>query len=291
MPRRRIAIALALLALGVLAAPAHASYHLMKITEVHPDPAGDGAFVELQMYAAGENFVGGKLIGYYALSGANSPATSFDHDVANGQNQRTILVGDTGVAGADFTDPSLNTYFDGAGGAICYYDPVPGSEIDCVAWGPFTNMSGSAVGTPAPAIPAGQSLTRSIAGGCPTLLEPSDDTDDSAADFDLAAPTPRPNSVAPTEKQCDTEPPETEITKAPKRKLFKSRAKFKFRSSEPRSSFECKLDRGTFEGCESPEKVKGLELGKHKFRVRAIDSEGNVDPTPAAAKFKVKRKR
>jgi hypothetical protein len=45
-------------------------------------------------------------------------------------------------------------------------------------------------------------LRRSITAGCATALEPSDDTDNSAADFAVTTPNPRPNSVLPTETTC-----------------------------------------------------------------------------------------
>ena len=79
--------------------------------------------------------------------------------------------------------------------------------------------------------------------------------------------------------------PETTITKKPKKRTAKARAKFQFVSSEDNSTFECKLDRKPFKRCSSPFRKK-VKLGKHKFNVRAIDTAGNVDDTPAKAKFK-----
>jgi hypothetical protein len=84
----------------------------------------------------------------------------------------------------------------------------------------------------------------------------------------------------------DTVAPETTITKKPKKKSTKRKAKFKFESSEDGSTFECKLDKKPFKPCASPFKKK-VKPKKHKFKVRAIDAAGNVDPTPAKAKFKV----
>jgi CSLREA domain-containing protein len=84
----------------------------------------------------------------------------------------------------------------------------------------------------------------------------------------------------------DTAAPDTTITKKPKKKSTKRKAKFKFSSSEDGSTFECKLDRKPFKPCDSPFKKK-VKPKKHKFKVRAIDAAGNVDPTPAKAKFKV----
>jgi Bacterial Ig-like domain len=84
----------------------------------------------------------------------------------------------------------------------------------------------------------------------------------------------------------DTDSPETTIDKGPKKKSHKRKAKFRFSSDEPGSSFECKLDRKPFKACDSPFKKK-VKPRKHKFRVRAIDQAGNVDATPAKKKFKV----
>src|SRR5262249_37902142 len=61
---------------------------------------------------------------------------------------------------------------------------------------------GTTAGTPAPALTTGTALRRSIASGCPTLLEAGDDTNDSATDFAVTTPNPRPNSVTPTETSC-----------------------------------------------------------------------------------------
>jgi CSLREA domain-containing protein len=68
---------------------------------------------------------------------------------------------------------------------------------------------------------------------------------------------------------------------------------FKFHSTEPDSTFECSLDGGPFEPCANePEMIEAsffvhtyefeeFDVGAHTFRVRAIDPEGNADPTPA----------
>ena len=51
--------------------------------------------------------------------------------------------------------------------------------------------------------------------------------------------------------------------------------------------FECKVDAGLWEPCESPGSAEGLEPGPHSFSVRAIDMALNVDPTPAVRTFTV----
>jgi len=88
----------------------------------------------------------------------------------------------------------------------------------------------------------------------------------------------------------DTDPPETTITKGPKKKTGKRTARFTFVASEPGSTFECRLDIGSFEPCDSPEDVR-VKRGRHVFRVRATDASGNTDPTPARHRWKVRRPR
>jgi hypothetical protein len=85
----------------------------------------------------------------------------------------------------------------------------------------------------------------------------------------------------------DKTPPQTTITKGPPGRIHRRTAKFKFVSSEAGSTFQCRLDRKPWRTCRSPKKVKRLKLGKHVFKVRAIDPAGNVDPTPAVRRFKV----
>jgi hypothetical protein len=99
-------------------------------------------------------------------------------------------------------------------------------------------------------------------------------------------------SNASTQGPCpttpaDTDPPQTTITKRPPNKTAKATVKFKFSSDEAGSTFECKLNKKPFKPCSSPKKVKRLAVGKHKFKVRAKDAAGNVDPSPAVDKFKV----
>ena len=55
-------------------------------------------------------------------------------------------------------------------------------------------------------------------------------------------------------------------------------------------TFECKVDKGAFDDCKSPLKLR-LAKGKHTVEVRAIDADGNVDATPATAKIKVKKQK
>ena len=51
--------------------------------------------------------------------------------------------------------------------------------------------------------------------------------------------------------------------------------------------FECKIDIGPWEPCESPYELGDLEPGHHTFAVRAIDLALQADPTPAIRTFTV----
>jgi hypothetical protein len=81
--------------------------------------------------------------------------------------------------------------------------------------------------------------------------------------------------------------PETTIVKGPKARTHRRTAKFRFVSSEPGSTFQCKLDARKFKPCLSPKKYKRLKPGRHVFEVRAIDPAGNRDKTPATWRFRV----
>jgi hypothetical protein len=85
----------------------------------------------------------------------------------------------------------------------------------------------------------------------------------------------------------DTTAPNTSITSGPASSTTAKTANFTFSSSERRSTFECKLDSGSYGACVSPKAYSGLGLGSHRFSVRAKDRTGNVDPTPAARSWTV----
>lgn len=51
--------------------------------------------------------------------------------------------------------------------------------------------------------------------------------------------------------------------------------------------FECSLDSTPFSVCTSPVTYNSLQTGFHTFKVRAVNSIGNADPTPATFEWKV----
>ena len=205
------------LALLLFAGSASATYHLIKVREVSPGTNGDDdSYVEVQMYAPLQRYLSmGAKVAVCNSTCSIPPSVFTDFsDVGSANTQDTVVFGDSGVpAGSkDFT-VDLNLDAVEAGGAVCYVSEP--TYTDCVSWGNFTGAStltadydaSADPGTPAPALTSGSALRRSIAAGCPTLLESGDDTNDSAADFAAAAPDPRPNSVAPSETPCGSTPP------------------------------------------------------------------------------------
>lgn len=46
--------------------------------------------------------------------------------------------------------------------------------------------------------------------------------------------------------------------------------------------FLCALDDAAFETCRSPHTVRNLMAGQHQFKIRAVDTTLNRDPTPAS---------
>jgi hypothetical protein len=81
--------------------------------------------------------------------------------------------------------------------------------------------------------------------------------------------------------------PTTAITNGPAAGTNDPTPSFAF-SSQPGTSFECRLDSGSYVPCSSPRTTSHLADGSHRFSVRARDPSGNVDPTPASRTFTVR---
>ncbi|MET0404925.1 MAG: Ig-like domain-containing protein, partial [Cystobacter sp.] len=79
----------------------------------------------------------------------------------------------------------------------------------------------------------------------------------------------------------DASLPDTRILRSPPR-IDESRvATFEFESSEGGTQFQCRLDQAqTFSPCEQLQSFQELAEGDHTLQVRAVDDEGNLDPTP-----------
>jgi hypothetical protein len=95
------------------------------------------------------------------------------------------------------------------------------------------------------------------------------------------APPPAPPSPPPDETAPDTS---IGRTVAPEGRRF---AKLFLESTEPESSFWCKLDQLEALECDSPQRYGHLGGGGHVVRVYAADASGNVDATPAISHFRI----
>jgi Ca2+-binding RTX toxin-like protein len=143
------------------------------------------------MWTSGQRFVGGHSVFIFDAAGGQIEEFQLPTDVANGDNQATILIA-TSQAVTLFglaRDFGMTPVIPAAGGKACF------DAIDCVSWGSY---SGSSAGSGPPLNPGGGITTnlaavRDISGGDPNLLEDADDTQNSAADFDLLPPRPRNN--------------------------------------------------------------------------------------------------
>ena len=92
----------------------------------------------------------------------------------------------------------------------------------------------------------------------------------------------------------DTTPPDTTIQSGPSGTVGDGTAAFTFASSEAGSTFECRLDgpgaaTGSFAPCSSPQAYAALADGAYTFAVRAKDTAGNADASPATRAFAVTR--
>jgi hypothetical protein len=76
-------------------------------------------------------------------------------------------------------------------------------------------------------------------------------------------------------------PPDTNVDSGPPAVGNKTSATLAFSSTDAGSTFECKLDGGSYGACTSPATYASLADGAHAFSVRATDARGSVDPSPA----------
>ncbi len=85
----------------------------------------------------------------------------------------------------------------------------------------------------------------------------------------------------------DNSAPQTTITTKPPVTDNRTTTTFGFTSSEPGSTFSCRLDTAAFAPCVSPVTYNNLTVASHTFQVRATDASGNLDATPAAHTWKI----
>ena len=84
----------------------------------------------------------------------------------------------------------------------------------------------------------------------------------------------------------DQTEPETSLTSSPPSLTQQTSATFTF-SSEAGATLECSLQGAAFTSCTSPISFTGLAEGRYTFHVRARDTAGNVDATPATHSWSI----
>jgi triacylglycerol lipase len=100
------------------------------------------------------------------------------------------------------------------------------------------------------------------------------------------SPTPGPSTPGGSTPPDETATPppnplETVISAGPADPTNQTSATFSFRGGEADDTFQCSLDEALWVSCASPQQYTALANGNHLFRVRAVDTSGEVDPTPA----------
>jgi Ca2+-binding RTX toxin-like protein len=250
----------------------------------------------------GDN-VGGDIETLVGGAGNDTFTGNSGDNVFDGRSGNDTLRGGTGV-GPDGADS-----FTGGNGTdtVTYSNRTDNLVIDLIA---FTGPEGDALGSAIENVIGGagndsitgNNLPNVIRGGPgkdqlfglvgADTLNTRDgfvDTADCGADIDSAL-TDAPNMDASIDCETVDSLPNTRITAKPKIRIRKRRATFKFASNEA-TKFECKLDGKPYKACSSPRVLRRLKLGRHTFRVRAVDVDGDRDPTPAKHTFRVLRPR
>jgi len=137
---------------------------------------------------------------------------------------------------------------------------------------------------------------------CEAVLEADPNNFQLLPDFPVLTPPPEgtfpvtPEATVPTPTPSrraarDRTPPRTRLLGHPRAVLTtvapRRRVVFRFASSEPGSSFRCKLDLGPFRPCASP-RAYLLGRGRHAVRIAAVDRSGNADRTPALFRLRIR---
>ncbi len=109
--------------------------------------------------------------------------------------------------------------------------------------------------------------------------------------FHVAAVDPAGNVQVPPASYSwtvESSPPVTTIDTKPDNPTANSTATFTYHASRPDTFFECSMDGSGFASCPTDGATyAGLANGPHTFRVRAIDSDNDVEANPPSYSFTV----
>ena len=240
----------------------------------------------------------------YVASGTSGAIAVFDRDTNTGViSQKAGTSGcvqedasfgcadgksiDSNGGGPLATSPDgRSLYFANYYGAIASFDRALSGDIGKLTQKPGTDgcisNDGALIDFPLPTSPGACADGDSMFGASGLALSPDGNNIYSAAELDGDGAV----AVFDREQPVDTTPPDTAINTGPTGPTGDSTPSFGF-SSEPGATFECRVDTNAFSSCSSPETLGTLAEGPHTFEVRATDSAGNTDPSPATRNFTV----
>jgi RTX calcium-binding nonapeptide repeat (4 copies)/NHL repeat len=208
----------------------------------------------------------------------NSPKTT--GSLADGMH--TFYVRATDRASNTDTTPASRTFTVDVAAPQTTINSGPSGPTDDAT--PTFNFSSSEPGSFECRIDSGSYGSCSSPNTITSLADGSHTFDVRATDvYGLADPTPASRTFT-----VDTVPPDTTIGGGPTGASNDPTPTFSFTSSQPGSSFECKIDSGSYAACSSPNTTADLVDGPHTFSVLATDPAGNPDSTPATRSFTVR---
>lgn len=165
------------------------------------------------------------------------------------------------------------------------------SDGSTLAWGQDDGIYEANVSDPSNCQQITNSVHQVVAGGAEPFLSPAP----------LSALQPKPPATCGSGGTCPPSPtctgskcqnpspttttPNTKITGF-KMNARKHRAIVHFTGTgSGKLSFQCRLGKRAWQSCHSPVTIVHISHGRHRFEVRARDSAGHVDPTPAVKSF------
>jgi hypothetical protein len=99
-------------------------------------------------------------------------------------------------------------------------------------------------------------------------------------------------SPARADWMLDLTPPDTVLVSLRRPTRRSVRVTFAGADAGGVARFQCRVDRRGWRPCSSPYRTPRLRAGRHVVAVRAVDSAGNVDPTPlSTSSFTVRKRR
>jgi len=242
------------------------------------DPATDDfAVVGYDVYRDGSLLTSlGPVTSYSDTTGA--PLTTYQYQIAAhdaAQNISGLSSSASATTLPDSTPPSVTLTAPINGEAFGSTKTLTATATDNVGVGRVDfAVNGSVVGSDTTAPYSFDWNSASLPDGSATIAATAVDASSNSA-----------TSVATV--SIDNTPPDTNITSGPLALTNSTNAGFSFTTNEPNSSFNCSLDGVAFSACTSPKNYTGLTNGVHTLTVRATDSAGNVDPTPATLTWTV----